>query len=106
MYNTADYLDLDCYNARPIMNYVRKPKKEKDIPKILGLIYSVFDHNGQEWIYNRHRDNFFEKPERGLPLYEWTWLRCNESDFELAYESNPFPFMKIKVRIDYTLTFY
>jgi hypothetical protein len=102
MYNTADYQENVGF-SKPSIIYTRK--KEKDIPKILGIIYSVFDHNGKEWIYNAHRNAFFKKPERGLPLYEWNWLRCNESDFEFAYEANPFPSMKIKVHIDYTLVF-
>lgn len=112
MYNTADYIDLDCYNARPILGSrpILPKKKEKEVHKLLGILYFVLDENGNEWYFNPKKDPksnnwYIKKPQNGFKLYEWRWLYCNECDFEIAYNTNPFPTNKINVDLQFNLIF-
>lgn len=108
MYNTADYQEGIDFSRRPILRY--RIKKEKDIPKLLGILYYVVDKEGNQWYFNPkknpyHKEWFIKKPKNGFEMYEWRWLRCNESDFENAYNANPFPDLPVKVSLQFTLTF-
>ena len=102
MYNTADYIDLDCYNARPILRSrpILPKKKEKEVHKLLGIVYSTSDNKGNEWYYLPLTKKFVQDSKP----YRWCFY-CNESDFEDAYIANPFSPKRLKVKLQFNLIF-
>ena len=108
MYNTADYQQgIDC-SRRPILRY--RIKKSKDVPKLLGILYYVVDKDNKKWWYNRYTNSFFMDTmdefnrTREESINFWNCY-CNESDFENAYNANPFPNLPVKVNLQFSIVF-